>query len=176
MIQIKEALCKKCQTEFNEELDFYWLGRFNHQNTTPYHRDNAPEDSFLMLGYEPTKIESKLSFADYHQLITKNDIPADKYYELYNPLFKKGLELLKPYISKVEGFDKETYKIVLLNNSDLTSKKTYGVLHKAEIPEKDLSQSRILNSVMLYLKPMNQPRIKTKEEELEFVETNAISD
>lgn len=176
MVQIKESLCKKCQADFHEKLDFYWLGRFNHQNTTPYHRDNAPKDSFLMLGYEPTKVESKLSFADYHQLITNNNIPVDKYYELYNPLFKKGVELLKPYITEIETFDKEAYKIVLMNNSDLTSKKTCGVLHKAEIPEKDFSQPRILNSIMLYLKPMNQPSIKTKEEEIEFLETNAISE
>lgn len=175
MVQIKKALSKKCQAEFNEKLDFYWFGRFDNQNTTPYHRDNAPEDSYLMLGYEPTKVESKLYIADYHQLITENNIPVDKYFELYNPLFKKGEELLKPYISEVEHFDKETYRIVIMNNSDLNSKKTYGVLHKGEILQKDLNQTRILNSVMLNLKPVDQPNNRTKEEELEFLETDSIS-
>ena len=128
-----------------------------------------------MLGYEPTEVKSKLSFADYHQLVTKLDIPVDKYYAFYNPLYQKGVELLKPYISEVENFDKEAYKIVLMNNSDLTSKKTFGVLHKAEIPEKDLNQPRILNSIMLYLKPMNQPSIKSEEDVTEFLKTNSIS-
>jgi len=175
MVKIKQDLSQKCQNEFNEKLDFYWLGRFNQQNTTKYHRDNAPEDSYLMLGYEPSKVDSKLSFADYHQLITKNNIPIDKYYELHNPIYKDGEELLKPYIKEVENFEKETYKIVLMNNSDLNSKKTFGVLHKAVIIEKDLSQSRVINSIMLYLKPMNQPNNKSKEEEIEFLETNEIS-
>ena len=175
MIKIKEELSKKCQDEFEEALDFYWLGRFNQQNTTKYHRDNAPKDSYLMLGYEPTKVESKLSFADYHQLVVEKNIPIDKYYDLHNPIFKDGEELLKPYINLVENFDKTAYKIVLMNNSDLTSKKTCGVLHKAEIVKKDLTESRVINSIMLYLKPLDAPNSKTKEEEIEFLETNEIS-
>ena len=91
MFEIKEALSKKCQDKFNEKLDFYWLGRFDQQKNTKYHRDNAPENSYLMLGYEPTTVESKLSFADYHKFIAKNNIPTDKYYEFYNPMFKNCL-------------------------------------------------------------------------------------
>lgn len=176
MVEIKQALSQKCQDVFNQELDFYWLGRFNQQNTTKYHRDNAPKDSFLMLGYEPTEIQSKLSFADYHQLITKENISIDKYYELYNPIFKNSEELLKPFITEVKDFDNRTYKIVLMNNSDLNSNKTFGVMHKAEIVEKDLNQSRVINSMMLYLKPINKPNYKTKEEEIEFLETDEISE
>ena len=175
MFEIKKVLSEKCREEFDERLDFYWLGRFNQQNTTKYHRDNAPKDSYLMLGYEPTEIDSKLSFGDYNQLITKNKIPIDKYYELHNPIFKDGEELLKPFISQVKNFDNRTYKIVLMNNSDLSSKKTYGILHKAEIIEKDLDQPRVINSMMLYMKPMNEPNYKTKEEEIEFLETDKIS-
>lgn len=176
MVEIKEGLSKKCMAEFKEELDYYWLGRFNQQNTTKYHRDNAPKDSYLMLGYEPTKIESKLFFGDYHQLVTNKKIPIAKYYELHNPIFKDGEELLKPYINEIENFDKKTYKIVLLNNSDLESNKTFGILHKAEIIKKNLTQSRIINSMMLYLKPLNKSNKKSKEDEIYFLETDEINE
>jgi len=75
----------------------------------------------------------------------------------------------------VENFDKEAYKIVLMNNSDLTSSKTLGVLHKAEILKKDLEKSRVINSIMLFLKPIDAPNYKTKAEEIEFLETSEIS-
>lgn len=175
MVELKKELSKRCQKEFKEELDYYWLGRFNQQNTTKYHRDNAPKDSYLMLGYEPTKIGSRLFFGDYHQLVTKHNIPIDKYYELHNPIFKDGEDLLIPYINEVKDFDKSTYKIVLLNNSDLGSNKTFGVLHKAEIINQDLTQPRVINSIMLYLKPLNEPSLKSEEEEISFLETEEIS-
>ena len=87
MVELKRGLSEKCKEALQAELDYYWLTRFDQQKTTKYHRDNAPKDSYLMLGYEPTTVESKLLFADYHRLITERNIPVDKYYELYNPMF-----------------------------------------------------------------------------------------
>lgn len=175
MIALKRGLSERCKNDFGEELDYSWLTRFDQQTTTKYHRDNAPEDSFLLLGYEPTKIESRLSFADYHQFISDNNIAVDEYYDRHNPMFKTGEEELAPYITEVRDFDKSTYKIVIINNSDLTSKKTFGVLHKAEMVTKDLSQARVVNSMMLYLKPADQPVSKTREDEMQFIETEEIN-
>ncbi|WP_299710424.1 hypothetical protein [uncultured Tenacibaculum sp.] len=175
MVDIKKGLSEKCVHKFTKELDYFWLGRFDQQNTTKFHRDNAPSDSFLMLGYEPSKIKSKLSFADYHQLISDKNIPVDKYYELHNPIFKDGETLLQPYIQEIENFNNNTFQIVLLNNSDLNSNKTFGVLHKAEIIEQDLHQTRVINSMMLSLKPLHQSNNISKQEEINFLETDFIS-
>jgi hypothetical protein len=176
MLKLKRELAKKCEEKFKKSLDYYWMGRFDQQTTTKYHRDNAPSDSYLMLGYEPTVINSKLFVADYHQLIAKENIPIDSYYEKYNPIFKKGEEHLAPYITEIESLKKETYHIVLLNNSDLHSPKTYGVLHKAEMINTDPAESRIVNSIMLYLKPFNQPsKIATKEVS-KFLESHEVSE
>lgn len=175
MIALRRGLSERCRDDFGEKLDYCWLTRFNQQTTTKFHRDNAPEDSFLLLGYEPTNVESRLLFADYHRFITENNIPVDEYYEHHNPMFKDGEEELAPYISEVNDFDKKAYKIVIINNSDLNSEKTFGVLHKAEMITKDLSQARIVNSMMLYLKPADQPHSKSREDEMQFIETDEIN-
>lgn len=175
MVYLKKALSEKCEKVFGYELDYYWLGRFNQQTTTKYHRDNAPENSFLMLGYEPSLIESKLYLADYSKLVQDKKIPANEYYELHNPIFTEGETLLQPYINEVEKFDRNAYKIVLINNSDLSNNKTFGVLHKAEIINKDLSKDRVINSMMLYLKADEAPNKKTIYTETEFIETDLIS-
>ncbi len=116
MVELKKGLSEKCKEAFQEELDYYWLTRFDQQKTTKYHRDNAPKDSYLMLGYEPTTVESKLLFVDYHQLIIEHNIPVDKYYELYNPMFKEGVQQLAPYsqeltfrIEKSRKSEKKSY-------------------------------------------------------------------
>ncbi len=175
MVKLKKALSEKCKEAFGHELDYYWLGRFNQQTTTKYHRDNAPENSFLMLGYEPSLIESKLYLADYSKLVQEKEIPTSEYYERHNPIFTEGEALLKPYINEVGEFDSNTYKIVLINNSDLSNNKTFGVLHKAEIINKDLSKDRVINSMMLYLKTHEEPNRKTIYNEMEFIETDLIS-
>ena len=40
----------------------------------------------------------------------------------------------------------------MINNSDLESDKTFGILHKAEMITQNQYQERIVNSMMLYLK------------------------
>ena len=174
MLKLKRGLSEKCQNKFGEELDYYWLMRFDQQENTKFHRDNAPTDSYLMLGYEPTAIESRLLFADYQQFIADQGISIDEYYERYNPMFTASEEHLNPYAKEVQDFDKSTYKIALINNSDLESDKTLGVLHKALMLTKDPSQPRVVNSMMLYLKPADEPYRLSKEDEIHFAETDEV--
>ena len=175
MVELKKGLSARCEHHFGAFLDYSWLTRFDQQATTKYHRDNAPADSFLLLGYEPTKVESKLGFADYHQFISDHHISVDQYYENYNPMFKKGEQELGPYITEVKDFDKRTYKIVVINNSEISSHKTFGVLHKAEMITQDASQPRIVNSMMLHLKPQNRAAATSAEDVLQFIETSEIN-
>lgn len=174
MLKIKRGLTERVKADFNEVLDYYWLTRFDQQETTKFHRDNAPIDSFLMLGYEPTKIDSQLFIADYHRFVTENSIPIDKYYEKYNPIFKDGEKLLRPYVKAVKFLENSVYRIAVINNSDLNSDKTRGVLHKAEMISKDPQEERIVNSVMLYLKPEDEPNSMSEDDEIEFVETKKV--
>jgi hypothetical protein len=48
-----------------KKLSYHWLVRFDQQVNTPFHVDNAADQSFLMLGYEPSEIESELHIYKY---------------------------------------------------------------------------------------------------------------
>ena len=41
------------------------MGRFDSQTTTKFHLDGAPDEAFLMLGYEASPVRSELAIADY---------------------------------------------------------------------------------------------------------------
>jgi hypothetical protein len=58
IVALKNALQTRCFEETGHSLHYQWLGTFDQQKTTKFHRDNAPAQSFLMLGYEPTKVKS----------------------------------------------------------------------------------------------------------------------
>jgi len=174
MVNLKQCLSARCRSEFKMELDYFWLTRFDQQQTTKFHRDNAPTDSFLLLGYEPTTIESKLLIADYHKFISDYDIPIEKYYELYNPIFKAGEQQLKPYITAMNGLDKNAPHIVIINNSDLESQVSYGVLHKAEMLTENENHTRVVNSMMLYLKSPDESYHLSKNDVTQFLETDRI--
>jgi len=175
MIDLKKKLSIRCQNKFNQELDYFWLSRFDQQKTTKFHRDNARIDSYLVLGYEPTKIESRILFADHHQFMVDKNLSIEQYYKLYNPIYKVGEERLSPYITANKNLDKTSYHIIIINNSDLESDKSFGILHKAEMITKDQNQERIVNSMMLYLKPLNKLPNISRQDVIEFVKTNEIS-
>ncbi|MEP2058534.1 MAG: hypothetical protein ABJJ05_12050, partial [Maribacter litoralis] len=66
MTTLKKELSKLSETNFGEKLNYHWLVRFDQQVNTPFHVDNAGDQSFLLLGYEPSEVESELHIADYH--------------------------------------------------------------------------------------------------------------
>ena len=47
-----------------KHLVYLSMGRFDSQVTTKFHLDGAPDEAFLMLGYESTPVRSELSIAD----------------------------------------------------------------------------------------------------------------
>ena len=65
MVNIKYKLDELARREFDKKLAYQWLTRFDQQENTKFHQDNAGNQSFLMLGYEPTVIESDLYMGDY---------------------------------------------------------------------------------------------------------------
>ena len=152
------------------------MGRFDQQETTKFHLDNAGDHSYLMLGYEPTQIKSKLYLADYGQLAATLHITEEEYFESYNPIYGKGEILLKPYTTEIEGFLEYNYKIVLINNSNTGLQEgTTGVLHKAEIIQKDPTKERVINSTMINSVEKTEPEGFSIVEQMDFVVTNAIS-
>ena len=63
MVALKNNLQTRLIAERRLALHYQWLGRFDQQETTKFHRDNAAAQSVLMLGYEPTSVKSRLFLA-----------------------------------------------------------------------------------------------------------------
>ncbi|WP_016989573.1 hypothetical protein [Flavobacterium sp. ACAM 123] len=175
MVELKTELSKCTITRFDKRLAYQWLGRFDQQVSTPFHLDNAGDQSFLMLGYEPSEIQSKLYLADYHKFSRESEAALKDDAVRFNPIIKEDESALKPYISEVSPFDKDSYKIVLINNSNSKSnRETLGVFHMASIIEQDLSKSRVINSMMLNMIAEGKTNENGSSEE-EFKNTDIVS-
>lgn len=174
MVALKKKLSLLTLKEFNKKLNYQWLGRFNQQETTKFHRDNAAEQSFLMLGYEPTEIDSKLYLADYSKYARDKNLNRMDYYETINPVYHNQSEIFADYVTEVTPFKKNNYKIVLVNNSELFTGETQGVLHKAEIVKKNKEEDRVINSNMLFLADPDAKDMNKATQE-EFINTTKVS-
>ncbi|WP_026838542.1 hypothetical protein [Gillisia sp. JM1] len=175
MVDLKKELSKYTSKQFNKKLTYHWLVRFDQQVNTPYHIDNAGDQSFLMLGYEPSEIDSELYLADYFKYSNEGEARPTDYLKNFSPVFIKDESLLAPYITKVKPFEKDTYKIVLINNSNpKLDRETLGVFHRARIVKPDLNKSRIVNSMIMNMLPEDENN-ESEINEKEFIMTDIIS-
>jgi hypothetical protein len=176
MVMLKNRLSQLHSAHTGQKLMYHWMGRFDQQATTKFHLDNAADQSFFMLGYEPSKVKSKLYFADYVQFCNSMNLSGEEYFDKYNPMYTEGEAQLKPYTTEVEGFREDTYKIVLMNNSNMKiADGTIGVLHKAEIVQKDPDLERVINSTMIYAADMDETESFSEIQQQEFITTPIIS-
>ncbi|SIQ32380.1 hypothetical protein [Maribacter ulvicola] len=175
LTELKRELSKLSETNFGKKLSYHWLVRFDQQVNTPFHVDNAAHQSFLLLGYEPSVIESELHIADYHAFAKENDRGSKEYITNFTPVFKGNESLLEPFTTKLKAFDKEAYHIVIMNNSSPTlPAETLGVYHKAVIVEQDLNKNRIVNSMVLNMSSEERNSEDLTREE-NYLNTIAIS-
>src|SRR5262245_56604861 len=56
MVDLKERLREVAVRRGGQPFVFRSMARFDQQETTKFHLDGAPEQSMLMLGYEPSKV------------------------------------------------------------------------------------------------------------------------
>lgn len=114
-------------------MNYYWMGRFDQQSTTKFHRDNAPEESILLLGYEPTSVRGVLSIADYTRAAERLRLSPREFLETRNPMFAEGERALSDDVSGVHDYDERHFQLVAINNSDAAAGvgRLLGVLHKS---------------------------------------------
>ncbi|WP_292949142.1 hypothetical protein [Olleya sp. UBA1516] len=175
MIDLKNELSALSVSKFNKKLSYHWLVRFDQQVNTPFHVDNAADQSILLLGYEPSDIESELQLADYHKYANQAYKTPEDYFNRFTPIFKEDEDVLKPYVTKINTFNKDNYSIVIINNSNPKSNlETLGLFHKATILNKDLSKSRIVNSMVLNVVSTDKITEDEKKESI-FLNSDLIS-
>jgi hypothetical protein len=175
MVDLKRRLSEIGLARGRGPLGYKSMGRFNQQETTKFHLDGAPDQSFLMLGYEPSKVHSRLLLADYSHAAFDLGITPQQFLVDFNPMFKKGEEVLARYVTELPQPDEGCSRILLINNSSLpfTEARTHplGVMHKAIIHAPDENERRIVNSTMLAVGDDDL----SLERQQEFVTTEEIS-
>lgn len=149
------------------------MARFDQQVTTKFHLDGAPAQSMLILGYEPSKVESRLFLADYTRAAFDLGITPQQFLNDCNPMFKKGEELLGRYVTELP--QTENSRILVVNNSSLPftedGTNPLGVMHKAIIVTPNDAESRIVNSTMV----VTEGEELSAEKQEEFAATDQIS-
>lgn len=121
-------------------FEVYSMMRFSQQNTTKFHLDGGPIPNILVLGYEPSKVKSRLFLADHP--CAANDLQVDPKALVSKAMFGKDEEL-KPYVTELPQPEEGHSYILFINNTTLL-----GVMHKAEI-DKNPAEFRMVNSIML---------------------------
>lgn len=175
---LKNALGALHYKESGKHLIYLSMGRFDSQVTTKFHLDGAPDEAFLMLGYESTPVKSELSIADYSHAahdwkITPQELLAD-----FNPMFSDNEKRLLPYIIKLAAFSPIQSHILLLNNSSLpyseNSQNMLGVMHQATITP-DSQACRIINSTMISTAASSEEEPMNADVQKQFLETSEIT-
>jgi hypothetical protein len=176
MVDLKNALSILCNQHLKKELHYQSLGRFNHQDASKPHRDTAGDHSFLILGYEPTMVESKAFITDYSKYIEHERIPLETFFgENKETNLVEDISSLTDYKTEMKPFNKNHYRILIANNSRSYAETTFGVFHSAEIPEKVDNQDRLLNYMMLKLSDLNSKEQYTLQDVQEFLNTDKVN-
>ena len=160
-------------------LAYLSAGRFDQQQTTPPHLDGGPDECFLMLGYEPTSINSTLEIYDYSRCAFDHKLSPKEILAKYNPMFKPGYDILRPYCTRIPCFSKTEYQIICINNSSAPYSESQpawqGVLHAARIPAPVESNRRVVNSTMIACVAADSPDAITGEALKHFLSTTTVN-
>ena len=155
------------------------MARFNQQNTTKFHLDGAPEESFLMLGYEASEVECTLAIADYTLAAWKLGITPAAFVRDHNPMYATGARLLEGTITPLTAFDPGRANILVINNSCLPyvehGQNLLGVMHQATIAKPDPAKRRIINSTMMRSAASIAEESLTLAQQQAYVVTSEIS-
>src|SRR5262245_10472722 len=117
MISLRNAMREVHKARAGRNLVFLSAARFDQQVTTKLHRDGAPDESFLMLGYEPSQVQSEVLLADYSKCAFDMGLTPEQFLDQHNPMFVAGEALLEPYTTRVTCFANASYQVLLINNS-----------------------------------------------------------
>ncbi|MCR9200546.1 MAG: hypothetical protein NXI04_18065 [Planctomycetaceae bacterium] len=177
MVQLKQLLSVRHHAGTGRTLVYLSVGRFDQQQTTRPHRDGGPDQSLLMLGYEPTTVASTLDVLDYSRCAQELGLTPDAFLQQHNPMFAGGFELLQPYTTRVR-LSADRFQIVCINNSSAAYSASQpawqGVLHTASVLTPDDSQRRVINSTMIASVPLDTPEPISEDQLTDFLTTSTV--
>jgi hypothetical protein len=175
MVEVKERFSEMAVRCGQGPFGFRSLGRFDQQETTKFHLDGAPERSVLLLGYEPSRVRSRLTLADYSRAAFDLGLTPQEFLREHNPMYRRGEVALARHVTELPPPAEGRGRLLLINNSTLpfTEARTnpLGVMHRAEILNPTPAERRVVNSAMLVVGADEVGR----EQQEEFVRTEKIS-
>lgn len=178
MIDLVHAMGEIHRVHCGRDLAIVSAARFDQQVTTKPHRDGGPDESFLMLGYEPSQIRASLSMSDYARCALDLGLTPAQFLEKHNPMFAVGMQLLCDYTTRVDCFSNRHYQLLLINNSIAAYSDAapawQGVLHTAAIENPDESVRRVVNSIMVASTCLGSPHVVSSNEQEAFVQTKLV--
>jgi hypothetical protein len=178
VVSLKEALQRLHQSRQDRDLVFVSAARFDQQVTTKLHRDGGPDESLLILGYEPSSVLATIHMADYSRCAFEMGLTPREFLDKHNPMFGPGEQLLRPYTTRVACFVPGNYQIVVINNSiapfDSVGGAWQGVLHTATIDRPSDELSRVVNSTMVASLPIGSPEPVSRAEQEAFVNSTIV--
>ena len=178
MVDIKIAMAAIHESTTGNTLSYLSAARFDQQETTRPHLDGGPDECFLMLGYEPSEVDSELEIADYAKCAFDLGLSPKEFMTQHNPMFKSGFEILQPYSTRVPCFSATSYQIVCINNSSAPYSESQsawqGTLHTATILTPDETKRRVINSTMIASTPVGSPDAIDDKSLRKFVSTSVI--
>jgi hypothetical protein len=153
LVALAGELDRVYRRDYGRRLALRSAGRFDQQVTSEPHLDGGPEQSLLLLGYEPTAVPSRLTLIDYSKAAHAHGLTPKEFLARFNPMVPAGRAALAGHGTAVEGFDSGRWRALLINNGSSPAggpaADTLGVLHQATILRPDAAQTRWVNSLML---------------------------
>jgi hypothetical protein len=91
LLDLAAALDAAHQRDFGRPLHFVSMSQFDQQVTTRAHLDGGPVESLLLLGYEPSAVESRLFLVDYTRCALDHGMTPRRFLDEVNPAFGRGV-------------------------------------------------------------------------------------
>ena len=176
MVDLKGKMAAIHEKATGNTLIYISAARFDQQNSTKPHLDGGPDESLIMLGYEPSEIESEIEISDYTRSAADLGISPKEFMAHHNPMFRSGHESLRPYATRIPCFSHVNFQILIINNSSAAfdGKSWQGTLHTATMPAPDESKRRVINSMMIASAPIGTPDSISAVELLDFINTALV--
>lgn len=179
MVEMKQALAALQLRTTGETLAYVSVGRFDQQTSTRPHRDGGPEQSLLLLGYEPSEVDSELEISDYSKCAHDLGMTPQEFLQNHNPMSPAGTAMLRPYATRFPCFSPTNYQLVAINNSSAEYAPDralwQGTLHTATVLRPDGRLHRIINSTMVARVPAGTPDAMSEADLEDFINTSEIS-
>lgn len=178
MVDLKRSMAAIHATRTGKTLVYFSAKRFDQQESTRPHLDGGPEESLLMLGYEPSDVDSELEISDYALCAFDLGLTPGEFMARHNPMFQSESALLRPYCTRIPGFSRNDFQIACINNSCAPFSQDHpqwqGTLHTATILTPDASKHRVLNHTIIASAPTGTPDAITESQQQEFITTSAV--